>query len=79
MSDEKTLAVALWLAKPWWQSKILWVNAIAAALMALEGVTGAIQPYVPVNVYVVFAVALPVINALLRVITTQALVMGREP
>ncbi|MBK6742502.1 MAG: hypothetical protein IPG66_05790 [Hydrogenophilales bacterium] len=78
MSDEKILAVALGLAKPWWQSKILWVNAIAAALMALEGVTGVIQPYVPVNVYVVFAVLLPVVNALLRVIATQALTMGQD-
>ncbi len=60
-------------AKCWWKSRTLWFNAMAAALLALETVTGAIQPYVPVNVYVVMAVALPVINAILRVVTTQAL------
>jgi hypothetical protein len=62
-------------SKPWWQSKTLVINAIAAALIALEAGTGMLQPLLPVNVYTAIAVALPVINAVLRVITTQALVM----
>lgn len=65
--------------KPLWKSKILWVNAIGAALIALESATGAIQPYIPANFYVVMAVALPVVNAMLRVITSQALSFGGEP
>lgn len=62
--------------KCWWKSRTLWANAIAAALMALEATTGIIQPYVPVNLYVVMAVALPIVNAILRVVTTQAIVAG---
>lgn len=58
-------------AKPWWHSKTLWLNAIAAALFALEAGTGVLQPFVPVNVYAALAVGLPVLNAALRVLTTQ--------
>lgn len=59
--------------KCWWKSRTLWVNAIAAALVALEASTGLLQPRLPVNLYTAIAVALPVINAMLRVITTQRL------
>lgn len=59
--------------KPWWQSKTLWLNAIAAGLVALESGTGRLQPSLPVNFYTLLAVGLPVINAWLRVITTQGL------
>lgn len=76
MSDEKTLAIAQGLAKPWWASKVLWVNAIAAGLIALEASMGVMQPYLPVNFYLMMAVVLPVVNAMLRVITVKALVMG---
>ena len=60
-------------AKPWWQSKTLWFNAIASALIALEAGTGVLQLYLPVNFYVVMAVGLPVVNAVLRVVTTTEL------
>lgn len=60
-------------SKCWWKSRTLWVNAIAAALVALEAATGVLQPRLPVNLYLLMAVALPIINAVLRVITTQAL------
>lgn len=63
-------------AKPWWQSKTLWVNAIAAALTALEAGTGVLQLYLPVNFYAVMAVGLPVVNAVLRVVTTTAVTLG---
>lgn len=56
--------------KVWWKSKTLWVNAIAAMLVALEAGTGILQPMLPVNLYTVLAVGLPIVNALLRVITT---------
>ena len=58
-------------AKPWWHSKTLWLNAVAAALVALEAGTGVLQPFVPVNVYAALAVGLPVLNAALRILTTQ--------
>ncbi len=59
--------------KKWYESKTLWVNALAAALVALEAGAGLLQPYVPVNIYAAIAVALPVVNAVLRVVTTQGL------
>lgn len=58
-------------AKCWWASRVLWVNALVAGLVALEAVTGALQPVLPVNFYVLVAVGLPVINAILRVLTSQ--------
>lgn len=57
--------------KTWWKSKTLWINAVAAMLVALEAGTGVLQPLLPVNLYTVLAVGLPIINALLRVITTS--------
>lgn len=57
--------------KAWWKSKTLWVNAVAAMLVALEAGTGILQPLLPINLYTVLAVGLPIINALLRVITTS--------
>ena len=57
--------------KAWWKSRTLLVNAVAAMLVALEAGTGILQPLMPVNLYTVLAVGLPIINALLRVITTS--------
>ena len=59
--------------KKWYQSKTLIVNALVAVLVALESVSGLLQPYLPVDFYAAVAVGLPVINALLRVVTTEAL------
>jgi hypothetical protein len=53
------------------RSRTLWVNAIAAGLLALEAGTGLLQPHLPVNLYTAVAVTLPMLNAVLRVITTQ--------
>lgn len=63
-------------AKRWWHSKTLWLNLIAAALIALEGQFALLQPYLPGNVFAWFAVALTVANAVLRVITAAPLVFG---
>lgn len=57
--------------KHWSRSKTLWVNASAAALVALEAGTGLLQPLLPVNLYTAVAVGLPVLNAVLRVLTVQ--------
>ena len=59
--------------KPWYQSKTIIVNAIVAALVALEAGTGLLQAYLPANFYTIIAVGLPVVNAVLRVITTTGL------
>ncbi len=59
--------------KPWYQSKTLIVNMLAAALVALEAGTGMLQPHIPLDFWTSLAVGLPIINAMLRVITTQGL------
>lgn len=58
-------------AKHFLESRTLRLNALAAGLVALEASTGALQPLLPVNFYTAMAVALPVANAVLRVLTTQ--------
>lgn len=57
----------------WHESKTLRANAIAAALVAVEAGTGLLQPYLPVNFYAIMCFALPVVNAVLRVITSKAI------
>ena len=64
--------------KVWWKSKTLWVNAIVAALVATEAVTGVMQPYVAEKFYAAVAVFLPIVNAVLRVITSEALGMHKD-
>ena len=61
------------MKKPWYKSKTLILNAVAAGLVALEAGTGMMQPYLPANFYAIVAVGLPVLNAILRVITTQGI------
>jgi hypothetical protein len=57
--------------KPWWESKTLIINAAAAGLTALEASTGILKPLVGDNFYMIMAGVLPVVNAVLRVVTTQ--------
>lgn len=57
--------------KAWWKSRTLWINAVAAMLVALEASTGMLQPILPVNLYTALAVGLPIANAFLRVVTTS--------
>ena len=59
--------------KRWYKSKTLWVNAAAAALMALEASTGLLKPYMAQEFWVAMAVGLPIVNAMLRVITNEGL------
>ena len=65
--------------KPWYTSKTIIVNAIVAALVALEAGSGLLQAYLPANFYTLIAVGLPVVNAILRVITTTTLTAGKVP
>lgn len=60
--------------KKWYKSKTLIVNAVVAGLVALEAVTGLLKPYMGDDFYVIIAVALPILNAMLRVITTEPVV-----
>ena len=55
------------------KSKTMWFNAIVAGLAALQAGFDVLQPYMSGNVYAYLVTALTVGNAMLRVITTQAL------
>jgi len=55
------------------RSKTMMFNAVVAALAALEPVFGMLQAFLPGNVYAWVSVTLAVGNAILRVVTTQAL------
>jgi len=65
--------------KPWYKSKTIIINALVAALVTLEAGTGLLQPYLPGNFYTLIAVGLPVVNAILRVITATTLTAGKVP
>lgn len=64
--------------KNWYQSKTLWFNAIVAGLVAIEGSTGVLQPYLPANFYSIITFALPVVNAALRIVTTQGIILSGQ-
>ena len=57
--------------KPWWKSKTMILNLVAAALLAAEPQFHLLQSVLPGNAYAVLAIALTVANAVLRVVTTQ--------
>lgn len=59
--------------KPWWRSRTLLANALVAVLLAAETQVHLLQPLLPINVYQLAAFGLPLLNALLRVITHQPL------
>jgi hypothetical protein len=63
--------------KAWYLSKTLWVNTLVAALVALEAGTGLLQPFLPPHFYAIVAVGLPIVNAVLRIVTTQGLSLGK--
>lgn len=60
--------------KSWYRSKTLWLNLVAAALVAAEASMGALTAVLPGDAYAWLAVGVPVANALLRVITTQPII-----
>jgi len=55
------------------RSKTMMFNIACAVLTAIEGRTEFLQPLLPVNFYAAMCVALPLVNAVLRVVTTQPL------
>lgn len=59
--------------KPWYKSKTILINSGVAALVALEASFGVLQPYLPINFYSVIAILLPIVNAILRVVTTEGI------
>ncbi len=60
-------------AKAWWKSKTLWLNALVLLLATLELQLGMLREVLPVNLYALIAIALPVLNMLLRAVTKAPL------
>lgn len=60
-------------AKPWWRSRTLAVNALAAGMMALEASLDILQPLLGEAAWPMLASSLAVVNAALRVVTTGPL------
>lgn len=59
--------------KPWWQSKTMQINLLASALLLVEANLGVLQTVLPVNVYAVAAFVLPIVNLVLRAVTTNGI------
>lgn len=57
-------------AKAWYKSRTIWCNALIAALALAESQLDILQPLLPFNVYGGLAFALPIVNVVLRTVTT---------
>lgn len=64
--------------KPWYQSKTLWFNAIVLMLAAAEAQLGVIKDALPGGLFAWLAFVLPVVNALLRFITTTGILPAKD-
>ena len=68
-----TEPVLITYKKPWWKCRILWFNAIVAALVRLEASFSLLQPHITPKQYALGLLVVTLINAFLRVVTTQGL------
>lgn len=59
--------------KPWWRSKIVWLNLLAATVLCAAQNITALQGVIPDEVYKWAVFALPVVNLWLRAVTTHGL------
>ncbi len=59
--------------KPWWKSRLLWANFIAAILAVIESQTGEAMKLMGPSGYLIFTVAMAGINAILRFDTDKAI------
>lgn len=57
--------------KAWWQSKTIWFNLVMAVLASLEATFHLLQPVFGSVLYGFGAVFVAVVNAALRVVTSQ--------
>ena len=59
------------MSKKWYPSKTIWFNATAASLLLVEQNLPILQPLIPLNIYTVATVVIPLVNVWLRTITTK--------
>ena len=64
--------------KNWYQSKTMWFNIISAVLVVLEAQIGVLTPLLPSDVAPWVLLGIPIINVVLRVITTQPIAIGNK-
>ncbi len=76
-SGTPNVIVARRPAKHWLRSRTLIVNAIALGLIVAESHLQLLQGVIPVNVYALAAFGLPVVNAVLRMVTNTAVSLRR--
>ena len=67
-------AVVVQLVKPWWQSKVIWFNLFVVGASLITTATPAIEQYMSPESYGLLTSIVGVINALLRLSTSQAIV-----
>lgn len=60
------------------RSKTLWLNALVLLFVLVEQQLSALKSLLPENFYVWLVIGLPVINMVLRAITTTPLTMPRR-
>lgn len=58
------------IQKAWWKSKTLWLNALVLLFATLELRLDLVKEIAPAQLYAWIAIALPVLNMLLRAITS---------
>ena len=67
-------AVVVQLVKPWWQSKVIWFNLFVVGASLITNATPALEQYMTPENYGLLTSIVGVINALLRLSTSQAIV-----
>jgi hypothetical protein len=67
-------AVVVQLVKPWWQSKVIWFNLFVVGASLITTATPALEQYMSPESYGLLTSIVGVINALLRLSTSQAIV-----
>ncbi len=76
MAEDTQTAVAVTPpTKPWYKSRTIWFNVIVAILIALETALHIVQPFIPGNIYAWSLLLLIIVNAGLRIITSQGLTL----
>lgn len=65
--------------KPWYGSRTLWLNAIVLGLAAAEARLGLLKDVLPISLFQLLAFALPVVNLVLRTVTSTAIAAGPQP
>lgn len=66
-------------SKPWWKSKTIWFNALATVAGGVEVVAQnlpVLQAVLPPGTGAALAVAVPVVNVVLRAVTKSAIHTG---